>query len=278
MNDELDMLEIRIEELWDVVDYFIIVEARRTFQNSEKPLYFDLNKSKFEKYASKIIHVALDQGSDVVIEWENEVYFRNAIGHFGIPQIEKKRGIKVRDSDIIMVGDIDEIPDHRVISFLGTYQGYPTTSVFSLRWSYYSFLWLNKNKLEGTVAVTVGDLRKFNSDLNTNWVRYNRLEKQGKDIWVIGRMGLWAGWHCSWCMPPENMVRKLESYAHNQLQYKPGAKDLDILKERRKNGVWIDSEIVEGDRVTYTGLPDDLVAPQYLFTPKAKQKFSYMFD
>jgi hypothetical protein len=48
-------------------------------------------------------------------------------------------------------------------------------------------------------------------------------------------------------MPPENMVRKLESYAHNQLQYKPGAKDLDILKERRKNGVWIDSEIVEGD-------------------------------
>lgn len=42
--NELDLLEIRLNELDDVVDYFVLVEANRTFQNNHKPYYFDENK------------------------------------------------------------------------------------------------------------------------------------------------------------------------------------------------------------------------------------------
>jgi beta-1,4-mannosyl-glycoprotein beta-1,4-N-acetylglucosaminyltransferase len=44
--NEFDLLEIRLEELYDVVDYFVIVEGNRTFQNSSKPYLFLENISR----------------------------------------------------------------------------------------------------------------------------------------------------------------------------------------------------------------------------------------
>ena len=52
--NELDMLEIRLAELYNVVDFFVLVEATETFQGSPKPLYFDQNRARFKKYAKKI--------------------------------------------------------------------------------------------------------------------------------------------------------------------------------------------------------------------------------
>ncbi len=39
--NEQDMLRIRLEELGDVVDYFVVVEASQTFTGISKPFYFD---------------------------------------------------------------------------------------------------------------------------------------------------------------------------------------------------------------------------------------------
>ena len=35
-SNELDLLEIRLNELWEVVDHFIILESNRTFTGKEK--------------------------------------------------------------------------------------------------------------------------------------------------------------------------------------------------------------------------------------------------
>ena len=58
--NEIDILKIRLEELYDVVDYFIIIEATLTHNNTSKPLYFKENKHLFDKYESKIIHHITD--------------------------------------------------------------------------------------------------------------------------------------------------------------------------------------------------------------------------
>ena len=42
--NELDILKIRLEELYNVVDYIIIIEATITHNNTPKPLYFNENK------------------------------------------------------------------------------------------------------------------------------------------------------------------------------------------------------------------------------------------
>ena len=44
--NELDLLLYRLNILYDVVDYFIIVEATHTFTGIEKNLFFKENKVK----------------------------------------------------------------------------------------------------------------------------------------------------------------------------------------------------------------------------------------
>jgi hypothetical protein len=58
--NELDVLEIRLSELEPLVDYFVIVESRVTFQGAPKPLHFQLNQERYARWAAKIIHVVVD--------------------------------------------------------------------------------------------------------------------------------------------------------------------------------------------------------------------------
>ena len=36
--NEFDLLELRLRELYDHVDYFVLVEANKTFQNKDKDI------------------------------------------------------------------------------------------------------------------------------------------------------------------------------------------------------------------------------------------------
>jgi hypothetical protein len=98
--NELDVLEIRLEELWDVVDKFIIVEAKHTHQGQPKPLYFYEAKERFLPYISKIMHIIVDEFPNCVTTWDREHYQRDVIA----------RGLKdCKDNDVIIISDADEI-------------------------------------------------------------------------------------------------------------------------------------------------------------------------
>ena len=56
--DEDLLLEIRLNILNDYVDYFIIVEGNKTWQNNPKKLKFDIKK--FEKFDKKIIYIPVE--------------------------------------------------------------------------------------------------------------------------------------------------------------------------------------------------------------------------
>src|ERR1700761_3599774 len=53
-SHDVEMLEIRIAELQDVVDKFIILESNVTYSGQPKRLYFDENRALFEQWADKI--------------------------------------------------------------------------------------------------------------------------------------------------------------------------------------------------------------------------------
>ena len=55
--NELDMLEFRLTELNDVVDYFVLVECIKTHVNNDKELFFENNKKRYSKFLHKIIHI-----------------------------------------------------------------------------------------------------------------------------------------------------------------------------------------------------------------------------
>lgn len=54
--NEIDILRIKLELLWDVVDYFVIGEMSTTFNGHQKPLVFEEVRSLFGKFSEKIIY------------------------------------------------------------------------------------------------------------------------------------------------------------------------------------------------------------------------------
>jgi beta-1,4-mannosyl-glycoprotein beta-1,4-N-acetylglucosaminyltransferase len=104
--NELELLELRLNELGEVVDKFILVEATRTHSNQPKPLYYQENRSRFSAFHDKIIHVIADDLPNAKNAWVLENYQRNCIA----------RGlVNCRPDDWILVSDLDEIPRASVV-------------------------------------------------------------------------------------------------------------------------------------------------------------------
>lgn len=107
--NELDLLELRLQELYDHVDYFVLVEGNRTFQNNPKPFYFEENESRYARYSDKIIHVKVVDMPEHTDAWGREEYQRNSI-QLGLEDAD--------DNDIIIVSDLDEIIRPSTVDFL----------------------------------------------------------------------------------------------------------------------------------------------------------------
>lgn len=100
--NEIDLLEIRLEHLYQHVDYFVLTEATTTFSGKPKPLFYDENKDKFKKYEKKIIHQIVDN-IPPLDPFERDRYQRDSVRSI----LEAK----CEDEDLIIYGDIDEIPN-----------------------------------------------------------------------------------------------------------------------------------------------------------------------
>ena len=109
--NELDMLECRLRELWDVVDVFVLAEGSTTYSGDPKPKYFaDLAadvSGRFAPYMSKIVPV-LALLADVD-RWQREQVLRNSLA-------EPLPDLNLADDDIVVLSDVDEIPDARTLA------------------------------------------------------------------------------------------------------------------------------------------------------------------
>ena len=109
--NELDLLEIRLKYLYDVVDYFVIVEADTSFNGDAKQMVFRDNIDRFEPFISKIIFVPISMKNfenKKKVAWKREEYQRNCIQK-GIDTL------KLKDTDLIIISDIDEIPNKDIL-------------------------------------------------------------------------------------------------------------------------------------------------------------------
>lgn len=108
--NELDILEVRLNELYNVIDRFVLVEATETFQGNPKPLYFLENRDRFKEFADKIIHIVVEfpardlrgyvSTRPADLNWAREHYQRDQIA----------RGLTdAKPDDLIIVSDVDEI-------------------------------------------------------------------------------------------------------------------------------------------------------------------------
>jgi beta-1,4-mannosyl-glycoprotein beta-1,4-N-acetylglucosaminyltransferase len=108
---EPEILEIRLNELDPYVDYFIFTESDKSQIGLDKPLYFQENRQRFEKFLPKIIDVQLTDFNYVGGgSWANENFQRDAIMRLGFEKLEKEKNIKITPEDWVILSDLDEIP------------------------------------------------------------------------------------------------------------------------------------------------------------------------
>ena len=119
-NNEFALLEFRLGLLDLVVDRFVLVEATRTHTGEPKPTHFAANAARFARYAAKIRHVVVDDMPDGAPPWTLERFQRSGVW----------RGLAgVRPADLVLVGDLDEVPDPAVVAELTASLRRPTRLV-----------------------------------------------------------------------------------------------------------------------------------------------------
>lgn len=121
--NELKLLELRLELLYEIVDYFVIVELDKTQKGENKRYNLEENYERFTKYRDKIIYIKATDAPYIDKEtvstrgrkdesWNIERYQRNCI----------IKGLQnCKDDDLIIISDLDEIPNPNVIKRLDDY-------------------------------------------------------------------------------------------------------------------------------------------------------------
>lgn len=76
-NGEDDILAVRLEELYEVVDEFILLEFSRSFSGLKKSKKFD--EAQFSKYKAKLKAYFIDEdvSNSFSDAWEREAFQRN---------------------------------------------------------------------------------------------------------------------------------------------------------------------------------------------------------
>ena len=227
------MLEIRLNELGNVVDHFIIVEGAYTLQNTKREQCFPRimeSNERISKWAHKIVYVYDDHPITGFLYWEAEVYYRDLIGLVGLQKLEADA---LAPDDLVIITDADEIPHPNFLHVLKTYEGFRTSINLHLIWTYYSYKWVNSASKTVNAIVSVGELSKAGN--RTNQVRFNLLANT-KNSWSTGP-NMIVGWHCSWCMPTANFIDKMAHFAHSELN-QARFKDIEWLTSMRQDGLW----------------------------------------
>ena len=191
--NEFDILQIRFEELYDVVDYFVIVEADHTHTGKPKPWNFEENKFRYSQYASKIIYIQVTDMPNSVNPWENENYQRNAIS---------RCFEKFKDDDIILISDFDEIPNSKVIIEIKNGKLVPPFRIGMYFYNYNFNCRVYPDWVTGTVVFKLGDIR----DQHPQKLRFAEIP--------FLHLG---GWHFSWFGDEEYCKNKIRNFVHQEL-------------------------------------------------------------
>lgn len=122
-NGEFDIWEIRYNILKDLVDEFIVCEARTTFSGETKPLYFEQIKDKYPDVRYHIIDENWTEEEKLqAFASPNTVGAAHFTREFLQKESIKKALTHLQDSDTVFIGDVDEIWSPSALRLVGPYK------------------------------------------------------------------------------------------------------------------------------------------------------------
>tara|TARA_R110002012_G_scaffold19220_2_gene69771 strand:- start:456 stop:1313 length:858 start_codon:yes stop_codon:yes gene_type:complete len=240
--NELDILELRLNTLYDHVDFFVIVESDVTHSGEPKKFFYEEHRERFSKFADKILNYKiLNTPSDFInlpetdeeelkkvytyIETQSNRFNRATQLDYGRDFFQKesvRRALAYcKDDDIIMFSDADEIPNPE---FLKTIKNLSLDdTLYSLNQPMYCYF-LNMLKQSDWYGTKVG-LYKNIKDLSLN-------ELRGDESLTVKLPD--GGWHFSFIGDAEMVRKKITSYSARDLV---NQHVYDSVEDNIKNGI-----------------------------------------
>jgi beta-1,4-mannosyl-glycoprotein beta-1,4-N-acetylglucosaminyltransferase len=199
--NELDMLNLRLHELNEHVDYFILVEANKTYSNNPKNFIFEQNKFKYQKFLHKIIHIKVNDMPNGDNNWEREFHQRNCIGR-GLELV-----LNLNDKDIILLSDVDEIIKSETIMKLKENK---ITKMYNLNMDLYYYNLENKAKDANCwPLVRAGPFSLIKEYKNISDIRKKKFDNYNN-----------CGWHLSYFGGVEKIKNKIKNFSHQEYNKK----------------------------------------------------------
>jgi beta-1,4-mannosyl-glycoprotein beta-1,4-N-acetylglucosaminyltransferase len=199
-SNELTLLKLRMAEMAEWVDHFVLVEAARTFTGLEKPLRFEAAKAEFAEFLPKILHVRVPEFPDYLAgAWARDYYQRDMA-------VSALAGLWGPD-DIVILTDADEIIRRSALdAFDGELMGLMTTN-HKLFFNYTAVHAGGPLMRRSSTICRARVLREFGSSFIRFYLTWPR-----KGWNAIPD----AGWHFSFMNTAAQLAQKIASYAHQE--------------------------------------------------------------
>lgn len=258
-NGELDVLEIRLNILNDYVDEFIICESDKTFTGLSKPLYFQENKERYQKWSHKIKHFIMSGEYDPGLSYL-------ATKSPGVPQdmhwwrreFIQKESMRyalthLQDDDMVFIGDADEIWNPIYI---------PTDGRWKLEQTVYSYFLNNRSSewWEGTSVMPYWIIKKLTLDDLRAHDNHTRLIEKAPTFPN-------HGWHFTnmYGNNADKIREKMSSYSHQEFNHTSITDNFERQIQNNKDFIGRD----------FTFTIDETGLPQYVLDNR--ERYAHLF-
>ena len=253
--DEEMLLDLRLNIMNKYIDKFIITEATYMHSGKSKKLVFDINK--FSKFKDKIIYNVVDKLPDnieIINKGDDKITRGNKLIHNSIKRENYQREMArklledAQEEDIILINDIDEIPNLDGVNFNNINN---KIIIFQQKTFYYKFNLMYQNLIwHGSKACK----KKF--FISPQWLRNVKHKKYS--MWrldVIFSKRKYSdinyvkngGWHFTNIKSPEDLEKKFQNFLHHQDFEASGLKLEDIKQMVKNNKILYDLGIDRRD-------------------------------
>ena len=286
--DEEMLLDLRLNIMDKYVDKFVITEATYMHSGKSKKLFFDINK--FSKFKDKIIYIVVNkQPTDLLEINENDSDDEKLSKKTDnakkreVLQINKTQNgfINADPDDIIIISDLDEIPNLKEIDFKKIKQKLiffkQKMFYYKLNLFYKSLNWYGTKACRKKNLITPEYLRSSKNKKYPLW-RFDVLFSKFKynSIHFVKN----GGWHFSNIRKPEDLEKKMQNFLHNVDYEQSGLKLNDLKKFMKEKKVMYDHSMDkkgnkwgEGKKLQTTRIEE---MPEYIL--KNIEKYKYWLD
>ncbi len=284
-SDEKMILDIRLNELDEYVDHFVIVESKYKHNGDVKNKNFDIDQ--FSKFKNKITYIYLDGEPKGLISTniKNDEDKKNRISMHNTYLRENYQRDMIRDGiseankkDFIIIGDIDEIPNLKNLNFE---EKENELFIFKQKMFYYKLnLYYKELSWTGSRACKKNKLK------SPQWLRNVKNKKypfwrmdtifsknKYRNVTFVND----GGWHFTNMKNPEEIFSKYNSFLHN-VDFKLSGLTLEDIKnmvsekkilydhfaDQRKVDKWDSSVVLKPIDISFL--------PEYIIKNKDKFK------